>query len=260
MNTKYYSSVLSKLRRIYDNESIKQYNGFIVNLSGGIDSICTTLILKFIGASIKCLYLPYKYNEKISNFTSKFCENLYIPYKEINISDTVDSFSNCIEFPNEDLVNIQIGNIMARCRMILGRHYAHINGYVLAGTCNMDEEFIGYLTKDGDGACDIEVLDKFHKSDIYKIVNDIIIFYHVNGKLSDEFFEFFNDYVNSTEPSAELWDGQTDESELGFKWSSVELAIKNEEMDESLRTTIINQHNNSSHKRIKPNSLFKMGV
>lgn len=205
--------------------------GYVVNLSGGIDSAVVSALIKMCEIPVRCVLLPCESTEDSLIHALRHVKEFEIPYDIYDLKSTFIELTNLISNDNK-MIN---GNIKARLRMISGMAVAYKYKYLLAGTCNIDEIFIGYETKFGDGACDVQVLDIFHKSAVRKLA---------------EYLNIDNDIINK-KPSADLWDGQTDESELGFDWITVENYMKNDmtNIPGNILEKIYMMHKNSTHKR-----------
>jgi len=103
------------------------------------------------------------------------------------------------------------GNLRARIRAnILYDIAAKKSNGLVVGTCNLDEEMIGYVTKGGDSLSDIEPLAQLHKSEVYKLA---------------EVLQIIPKSILEAIPSAGLWEGQSDYAELGMTYDQIEVAI-----------------------------------
>jgi NAD+ synthase len=153
---------------------------------------------------------------------------------------------------------VSLGNLKARLRMICLYFFANHLQYLVVGTSNRDEWYLGYFTKFGDGACDLAPLLQLSKDEVRIVAQELTI---------------SSEIVNQP-PSADLWIGQTDELELGFTYSFFDqmfLNIFNNQKDLNFKTLpkkdqnriqkIINLHYNTKHKRrlaAKPKKHFNM--
>ena len=112
---------------------------------------------------------------------------------------------------------LERGNISARCRMIVLYNLAKKRKYLVVGTSNQSEIMMGYFTKFGDGACDITPLANMYKTEVRQIARHIGIPEEIIAK----------------PPSAGLWEGQTDESDMGIKYSDLDSILYDMEQDRS---------------------------
>ncbi|HSX24459.1 MAG TPA: NAD(+) synthase, partial [Candidatus Andersenbacteria bacterium] len=100
----------------------------------------------------------------------------------------------------------RLGNIMARCRMIAIYDLAKQKDALVVGTENRSEKYLGYFTRFGDEASDIEPIQQFYKTQVRQLAAHL--------KLPQEIIQ--------KHPSAGLWDNQTDEQELGFTYEAAD--------------------------------------
>ena len=130
-------------------------------------------------------------------------QGLGIDYKEIAIDSILNEFLFMTQL-DED--NLAIGNLKARIRMSIIYYYANAKNYLVSGTGNKSEILIGYFTKHGDGACDIEPIGDLYKTEVYKLSEYIGVPQEIIDK----------------PPRAGLWTNQTDESEIGMSYSLID--------------------------------------
>ena len=191
----------------------------IIGLSGGIDSsLSATLAVNAIGKeNVIGVMLPYRTSHPDSlNHAKLVAEHLGIETTTIDISPMVDAYFDTYE---KDADRLRIGNRKARERMcVLYDYSSKYNGLVL-GTGNKTELMIGYFTQYGDGACAFEPLGHIYKTEVWDMsrllgVPEVII---------------------DKKPTADLWDDQTDEGELGITYKNLdELLYRIYEIDTTL--------------------------
>lgn len=173
----------------------------VLGLSGGIDSaIVAYLAAKAFGPeNVLGILMPYRTSSKESIEHAKLVvEKLGIRSKLIEITPMVESYFQM----NPDMDGLRKGNRMARERMcILFDHSAKERALVL-GTSNKTEILLGYSTQFGDGASAINPIGDLYKTQIWELSRHM----GVPNELIDK------------KPSADLWEGQTDENELGFSY------------------------------------------
>ncbi len=185
----------------------------IVAVSGGVDSACAvSLATRALGAeNVFALLLPYKNMQNEATARAKRLLNqLEFPparVKEINVGPIVDAAIRRLDlkFPTEE-GKIRVGNIMARTRMIVLFDQAKKHNALVLGTENKSEYLLGYFTRFGDEASDLEPLRQLYKTEIFKLA---------------EFLEVPREIINQP-PTAGLWAGQTDEGEFGFTYKEAD--------------------------------------
>lgn len=175
----------------------------VIAVSGGIDSaLSLSLLLKtFPKENVWPVLLPYGKQDMtdaqtLLDFWKVPSEN----HKILNIASIVDGICKSLQIPEDDY--LRKGNVMARVRMIAVFDYAKGKDALVVGTENKSEHFLGYFTRYGDEASDLEPLLTLYKTQVRELVQEL--------NLPEVFLE--------KAPSAGLWDEQSDEIELGFSY------------------------------------------
>lgn len=179
----------------------------VIGLSGGIDSaVSTYLAVRALGAeNVKCILMPYKTSSKESVIDAmRVVNDLKIPHEKIEITDMVDAFIKNVN--DENITNMRKGNMMARARMIILYDQSAKENALVIGTSNKSEIMLGYSTLFGDSASAINPLGDLYKTQLWDLAK------HLN--IPKELIE--------KQPSADLWEGQSDENELGFTYEKVD--------------------------------------
>lgn len=202
---------------------IKQYcetNGIkslVVGVSGGIDSSVVASLCVRTGLPTVCASLPMDLDKDRDAFTKakELCDKLGLGMVYCEIANIIKGYRNgCGAYAYLFDKKLSEGNLRSRIRAnILCALAAEHNGIVV-GTGNKDEDEIGYMTKFGDSAVDLCPLSDLHKSVVWEL---------------GRFLGVPESIVNA-KPTAGLWDGQTDEDELGMTYAEVEWAIKQDEL------------------------------
>ncbi len=175
----------------------------VIAVSGGIDSaVSLTLLARALPvAQIWPLLLPYERQDMTDAQT--ILDFVGIPAanrKTLNIASMVEAASQSLQLEATD--QLRLGNIMARMRMIAVYDYAKVKEALVIGTENKSEHHLGYFTRFGDSASDVEPLVGLYKTQIRQLAAQL------------ELPAVFLDKA----PSAGLWTGQSDEAELGFSY------------------------------------------
>lgn len=219
--------------------------GTIIGMSGGLDSsVVAALCTRSAGPEKTAgIHLPDKETPEADGVDSKhLAESLGISYNTIQIGDLVESFLT-LEGTDD---KVRLGNIKARCRMIVLYHAAHSMNYIVAGSSNKSELLTGYFTKYGDGASDILPIGDLYKTQVKELAREL-------GT---------PDHIAEKKPTAGLWPGQTDEEELGIAYEDldrillgIELGFTAEEIAERTELNaskvgqVIERVDRTAHKR-----------
>ena len=145
-------------------------NGLVVGLSGGIDStLAAFLACEAVGKdNVFGIVMPSTTTPTEDKLHGTVIAQLLgINYKEIAIDSILNEFLSVTQLEEDKL---SIGNLKARIRMSIIYFYANSKNYLVSGTGNKSEILIGYFTKHGDGACDIEPIGDLYKTDVYKFL------------------------------------------------------------------------------------------
>jgi len=178
----------------------------VLGLSGGIDSsVVLKLCEEALGKeNVIGVMLPVKCNKEDDlRDAINYAEKLGVEYHVKNIDEIVETFFNEFDFLKD---KISRGNVMARIRMTSLYSYANEYMGLVIGTSNKTELMIGYITKYGDGGVDIEPIGDLYKTYVRELAKYIGV----------------PEKIISKPPSAGLWEGQTDEGELGIDYETLD--------------------------------------
>lgn len=182
----------------------------VIAVSGGIDSaVSLSLVARVLPKeNIHCLLLPYG-DQSVAD-AETICHWNDIPqdnWHELNIKPIVETITADINLAATE--TFRMGNIMARSRMIILYDFAKRYDALVVGTENKSEKFLGYFTRFGDDASDLEPLQHLYKTQV---------------RLLAESLQMPSIFIEKA-PSAGLWGGQTDEIELGFTYSDADKVL-----------------------------------
>ena len=197
-------------------------SGLVIGLSGGIDSaVVTKLAADAIDPSrILNVFMPSRTTPASDYKTTRELSQMWgTEYKIVDIQPAVDALTSVLLSDVE--APLERGNIAARCRMIVLYNLAKKRNYIVAGTSNKSEMMTGYFTKFGDGACDFTPLANLYKTEVRQIASLIGVPQEIIDK----------------PPSAGLWEGQTDESEMGMSYDVLDVILS--DMEKGLDDGII---------------------
>ncbi|MFZ3588306.1 NAD(+) synthase [Bacillus sp. DJP31] len=215
--------------------------GAIVGISGGIDSAVVTYLIKraFPNNSLG-LILPCKSNPHDQEDALKVVNSSGIDHYVIDLTNTHQMMFSEIEQQlkgfqtwNEQAAKLGDANTRARLRMTTLYAVANNFGYLVVGTDNAAEWHTGYFTKYGDGGVDLVPLVHYTKGEVRELAIALGV----------------PDDVITKAPSAGLWEGQTDENEMGTTYAMIDKLLKGEAIPEQDRLIIEKLHNQSHHKR-----------
>lgn len=175
----------------------------IIAVSGGIDSALSLSLLVKAWSKNQIWPILLPYGRQDMSDAATILDFWQIPLenrKILNISSMVDAI--CKSLLIDDADKLRKGNVMARVRMIAIFDYAKSKDALVVGTENKSEHYLGYFTRFGDEASDIEPLLNLYKTQVRQMAREL--------NLPEIFLE--------KKPSADLWLNQSDEQELGFSY------------------------------------------
>lgn len=217
-------------------------NGVLVGVSGGIDSAVVTHLIKraFPDNSLGVI-MPCKSNPEDQKHAMAVIESAEIEHIVVDLSNPHDVLFSSIENElaekgvwNGKAAKLGDGNLRARLRMATLYAVANNYGYLVTGTDNAAEWYTGYFTKYGDGGVDLVPLVHYTKGEVYELGK-------VLGVPED---------ILLKQPSAGLWEGQTDENEMGTTYNQIDAYLKGQPIPEKDRKIIETLHAQSEHKRM----------
>lgn len=192
--------------------------GFVIGVSGGIDSALTSTLCARTGLDLLCLEMPIHQAESQVNRALNHIEWLQSKYEkvsmtQVNLTPIFDSFVAAMPpVEDEDSRFMSLANTRARLRMTSLYYFAALKGYLVAGTGNKVEDFgVGFYTKYGDGGVDLSPIADLMKSEVYELAG----FLGVNQEILD------------APPTDGLWgDNRTDEDQIGASYDELEWAMQ----------------------------------
>ncbi|KKU46854.1 MAG: putative NH(3)-dependent NAD(+) synthetase [Microgenomates group bacterium GW2011_GWA2_46_7] len=182
----------------------------VIGVSGGVDSaVVLTLVTQAIGKErVIPLLLPYGEQEMgDAKLVSKF-NGVEERMRIVNIQPMVEEIVKNLKINDQ----IRKSNVMARVRMITLFDTAKTEQGLVVGTENRSERELGYYTRFGDSASDVEPIVGLYKTEIWEMAKEL--------GLPEIFY--------TKKPSAELWAGQSDEEEMGFSYQEADRVLRGE--------------------------------
>jgi NAD+ synthase len=184
---------------------LKGFSKLVLGLSGGLDStVVAYLGKKALGKDgIVGIIMPYgKLSKRSTGHAKKVANALKIRTECIDISDMIDAYFK----KNSTADKLRRGNKMARERMSVLYDKSQQYNALVIGTSNRTETLLGYGTIYGDCACAINPIGRLYKTQVRALAEYLKV----------------PSYILSKPPSADLWHGQSDEQEIGYKYSDID--------------------------------------
>lgn len=202
------TNLKSRMIDFLRNEVIQRgFDRVVFGLSGGLDSaVVAFLCHEAFGENAKAVLMPTSKSAKRHfDDAMKIIEKLSLNYEVINLDKFEDIF---LSYKNMN--RVRFGNLCARTRMMLLYDIASRDNALVVGTSNKSERILGYGTIYGDLACAINPIGEVYKSDLYAFAEYLGIPIEIIQK----------------KPSADLYEGQSDEDELGYSYEKIDGFLK----------------------------------
>lgn len=223
-----------------DEVSKAGLNKVTVGLSGGLDSAVVAILCQEVfKENLNCVLMPSQFSSQSSiDDAIELCEKFDIKYEIISIEPMVSGF---IKNMNED--RLRIGNFSARMRMAVLYDVSSREKSLVVGTSNKSEILLGYGTIFGDTACAINPIGEIYKSDEFEFAKILGV----------------TDAILNKAPSADLWEGQSDEAELGYTYKQMDDLLKlmideNKSKEELIKLGFEEEFINKITYRVKANA------
>ncbi|MCT7617150.1 NAD+ synthase [Aliarcobacter butzleri] len=190
-----------------DEVSKAGFEKVTIGLSGGLDSAVVAILCKeAFGKNLNCVLMPSQFSSQSSiEHAIEVCEKFDIRYDIVSIEPMVSAF-----LKNMDNDKLRIGNFSARMRMSVLYDISFKEKSLVVGTSNKSELLLGYGTIFGDIACAINPIGEIYKSDEFEFAKLLGV----------------PESILTKAPSADLWEGQSDEDELGHTYKEIDDLLK----------------------------------
>lgn len=192
-------------------------NGFVIGISGGVDSAVTSTLCAQTGLTVLCVEMPIhqaanqvsRGREHIEQLKKRFPN---VSSVETDLTATFEAFKSTVpQTDDEAKVNLSLANTRARLRMTSLYYLAGIHGLLVAGTGNKVEDFgVGFYTKYGDGGVDLSPIADLMKSDVYAL---------------GAFLTIPESILTAAPTDGLFGDNRTDEDQLGASYDELEWAM-----------------------------------
>ena len=213
--------------------------GAVFGLSGGIDSSVVAVLSKqAVGDNVLGILNPCHSIPQDEEHARAIAEKFSIATHKVVLDTAFDILSGLLpDNPvDEAAARIAMANIKARLRMVTWYHFANQLRYLVVGSSNRSELTIGYFTKYGDGGVDILPLGNLVKTQVRELAGYLGVPREIIEK----------------PPSAGLWEGQTDEGDLGFTYEQLDSFLLTGETEAAARQKIESMIAKSGHKTKSP--------
>ncbi|MGY0393399.1 NAD(+) synthase [Bizionia sp. KMM 8389] len=201
-------------------------NGFVVGISGGIDSAVTSLLCAKTGLDVLCIEMPiHQAKSHVSRaqdhiaFLKKNFPN--VRSTQTNLTPVFEEFKTEVNLDgSQQIVDMTLANTRARLRMTTLYYYAGLQKLLVAGTGNKVEDFgVGFYTKYGDGGVDLSPIADLMKSEVYAIGK------HLN---------IINQIMEAAPSDGLFGDARSDEDQIGASYPELEWAMKMDDTGQTL--------------------------
>jgi len=202
-------------------------NGFVIGISGGVDSAVTSTLCAQTGLKVLCVEMPIHQAESQVSRAKEHIEQLKNRFPNVSsavadLTSVFETFKDAVPATdNENALYLSLANTRARIRMTTLYYFAGIHGLLVAGTGNKVEDFgVGFYTKYGDGGVDLSPIADLMKSEVYQLGSYLKI----------------PESILTAAPTDGLFgDSRTDEDQLGASYDELEWAmlLTDEETDTS---------------------------
>ena len=201
-------------------------DGFVVGVSGGIDSGVTSTLCAMTGLKTLCVELPIhqaisqvnRAQEHIAQLKERF-DN--VSDVRVDLTPVFEEFKSQVPDTSLETLDLSLANTRARLRMTTLYYFAGLHRYLVAGTGNKVEDFgVGFFTKYGDGGVDLSPIADLMKSEVYKI---------------GDFVKVPESILNAVPTDGLFGDSRSDEDQIGASYDELEWAM---DMQDKKKTPI----------------------
>lgn len=196
-------------------------NGFVVGISGGVDSAVTSTLCAQTGLKVVCVTMPIHQAESHVSRANEHIQQLMVRFPNVskaesNLTSVFESFKEVLPTDTEDhQLHLTLANTRARIRMTTLYYYGGIYGLLVAGTGNKVEDFgVGFYTKYGDGGVDLSPIADLMKSDVFAL---------------GAYLKIPESILTASPTDGLFGDDRTDEDQLGASYDELEWAMGQDE-------------------------------
>ena len=211
---------------LHDYANNAKVKGFVVGISGGIDSALTSTLCAQTGLPTLCVEMPIHQAESHVNRAYEHIDQLKKRFSNVfneraDLTPVFETFKNQVpSSENEAVLNLSLANTRARLRMTTLYYFAGIHGLLVAGTGNKVEDFgVGFFTKYGDGGVDVSPIADLVKSEV---------------RLLAEFLKVPESILKAKPTDGLFGDDRSDEDQIGANYDELEWAMNQIENGKTL--------------------------
>ena len=232
MELKEYLLEIEEFLKTYLEES--HCKAYVLGLSGGVDSsLVAAITKKAVGKDkLYCYAIDVESNPDDIKDAKEVAKQLDVNVEVVNLTETYHSYLKSLK--GKEFIRLTKSNLKVRMRRVALFAYAQEKKGLVLGTDNADERYVGYFTKYGDGAVDLLPICHLTKAE----VREACKLYGLDEKLSNRV------------ASAGLFEGQTDEDEMGIAYKDLDDYLLGKEIDPKAKERIEYLHKISEHKRV----------
>ena len=192
-------------------------NGFVIGISGGVDSAVTSTLCAQTGLKVICVEMPIHQAPSQVSRAKEHIEQLKSRFPNVtsavaDLTSVFETFKSEVPITDdESTVNLSLANTRARLRMTTLYYFAGIHGLLVAGTGNKVEDFgVGFYTKYGDGGVDLSPIADLMKSEVYQL---------------GTYLKIPNSILTAAPTDGLFGDDRSDEDQLGASYDELEWAM-----------------------------------
>ena len=211
---------------LHDYAINAKVKGFVVGISGGIDSALTSTLCAQTGLPTLCIEMPIHQAESHVNRANEHIDQLKRRFPNVfndraDLTPVFEQFKAQVTASgNETTLALSLANTRARLRMTTLYYFAGLHGFLVAGTGNKVEDFgVGFYTKYGDGGVDLSPIADLLKSDVFAL---------------GAFLKIPESILNASPTDGLFGDDRTDEDQLGASYDELEWAMQQDEEGSSI--------------------------
>lgn len=214
------TQIVEWLKSYAENSKV---NGFVIGISGGVDSAVTSTLCAQTGLNVLCVEMPIHQTPSHVSRAKEHIEQLKSRFP--NVTNTVADLTSVFETfkkevpatDNEASLNLSLANTRSRLRMTTLYYFAGIHGLLVAGTGNKVEDFgVGFYTKYGDGGVDLSPIADLMKSEVYQLA---------------EYLKVPNSILIAAPTDGLFGDDRSDEDQIGASYDELEWAMQITELE-----------------------------